>query len=291
MLSDVIGNPLSLIASGPTFVDANAESSGTDILETVDQYQLRDKFSSTVLQHLQQVPITDKKRNTVDVTNVLIGDNSIAVSQAVEKARSVGFDTCVWSCAIEGEAKQVGKAFAILTLHLLLQRAGFEPVPATLPIVSKILPHLYSEWDMMCAKLPTLSLPLCIIGAGETTVAVKGGGKGGRNQELVVSYCLALKEIMSNDLPSDLCEKKDALQLSKVSFTSFASDGQDGPTDAAGACVTAEQALTWKTPDMQAALDNNDSYTFLQSQSGCLLKTGLTGTNVMDLYFLLFHIS
>ena len=108
---------------------------------------------------------------------------------------------------------------------------------------------------------------------------------------MVVGYCLALKEIMSNDLPSDLCEKKDALQLNKVSFTSFASDGQDGPTDAAGACVTAEQALTWKTSDMQAALDNNDSYTFLQSQPGCLLKTGLTGTNVMDLYFLIFHIS
>lgn len=290
MLSDVISNPLSLIASGPTFVDANADSSGTELLEILDKYQLRDQLSSTILQHLQHMPVTNKKKNAVDVTNVLIGDNSIAVSQAAEKARSVGFETWVWSCAIEGKAKQVGKAFAILTFHLLLQRAGFESVPATLSVVSKMLPHLSLDWDMMCTKLPTLSFPLCIIGAGETTVAVKGSGKGGRNQELVVSYCLTLKEVMSKDLPSDLREKKDALQLSKVSFTSFASDGQDGPTDAAGACVTAEQALTWKASDMQAALDNNDSYSFLQSQPGCLLKTGLTGTNVMDLYVLLFHI-
>lgn len=289
VLSDVIGNPLSLIASGPTFVDANAESLVNEVLGIVDKYQLRDKFSGTVLQHLQQEPITDKKRNAVDVTNVIIGDNSIAVSRAAEKARSIGFETYVWSCAIEGEAKRVGKAFAILTFHLLLCKAGFESVPSTMSTMSEELPHLSVEWDLICTKLPTLSFPLCIIGAGETTVTVKGSGKGGRNQEVVVSYCLTLKQVMSSHLPSTTWERK--LQLSSVSFTSFATDGQDGPTDAAGACVTAEQALKWKALDMQAALDGNDSYSFLQSQPDCLLKTGLTGTNVMDLYFLVFHFS
>lgn len=227
----------------------------------------------------------------MDVTNVIIGDNSIAVSQAAEKARSIGFETHVWSCAIEGEAKQVGKAFAIVAFNFLLCKAGFQSVPAAMSKVSKEVPYLSVEWDVMCTKLPTLSFPLCIIGAGETTVAVKGSGKGGRNQEVVVSYCLTFKHLMSSHLPSNLWEQTDALQLSSVAFTSFATDGQDGPTDAAGACVTAEQALTWKTLDMQAALDNNDSYSFLQSQPDCLLKTGLTGTNVMDLYFLVFHFS
>lgn len=290
-MSDVIGSPLSLIASGPTFVDANAENLVTEVLEIVDKYQLRDKFPGTVLQHLQQEPITDKKGNTVDVTNVIIGDNSIAVSQAAEEARSIGFETYVWSCEIEGEAKRVGKAFAILTFHILLCKDGFESVPSTMSTVSEELPHLSVDWDLMCTKLPTLSFPLCIFGAGETTVTVKGSGKGGRNQEVVVSYCLTLKQVMSNHLPSATWEHKDTLQLSNVSFTSFATDGQDGPTDAAGACVTAEHALKWKALDMQAALDNNDSYSFLQSQPDCLLKTGLTGTNVMDLYFLVFHFS
>ena len=289
VLADVIGSPLSLIASGPTFVDVNAEELATEVLQIVDKYQLAGKVSSAVLQQLRRACIKDKRN--VDVTNVLIGDNSIAVSQSAEKARAIGLESYVWSCAIEGEAKNVGKAFAILTFHVLLCKAGLEPVPAMMSIVSEELPHLSLEWDLMCTKLPTLSFPLCIIGGGETTVAVRGSGKGGRNQEVVVSYCLTLKQLMSNHPSSAIWEHNDVLQLNKVAFASFATDGQDGPTDAAGACVTAEQALRWKSSDMKAALDNNDSYSFLQSQHDCLLKTGLTGTNVMDLYFLVLHLS
>lgn len=289
VLSDVIGSPLSLIASGPTSVDVNAEELSTEVLQIVDKYELAGKVSSAVLQHLRQACFKDKRN--VDVTNVLIGDNSIAVAQAAEKARSIGLDSYVWSCAIEGEAKNVGKAFAILTFHILLRKAGLVSVPAMMSIVSEELPHLSMEWDLMCTKLPTLSFPLCIIGGGETTVAVKGSGKGGRNQEVAVSYCLTLKQLMSNHPSSAMWEHKDVLQLNKVAFASFATDGQDGPTDAAGACVMAEHALQWRTLDMQAALDNNDSYSFLQSHHDCLLKTGLTGTNVMDLYFLVFHLS
>jgi hydroxypyruvate reductase len=113
--------------------------------------------------------------------------------------------------------------------------------------------------------------PFCIVAGGETTVTLRGcaSGRGGRNQELALA---AVNQLV--DLPGTL-------------LVSLATDGEDGPTDAAGAVVSPETCLRGKIAGLDPAdyLAKNDSYTFF-SALGDLLKTGATGTNVNDLTFL-----
>jgi hydroxypyruvate reductase len=117
--------------------------------------------------------------------------------------------------------------------------------------------------EILAAGRP-LKRPACILSGGETTVAVRGNGLGGRNQEFVLAASIALEG------------------CSPVTIFSAGTDGMDGPTDAAGAI--ADQ----KTPMLgaQEFLDNNDSYHFFERLDG-LVKTGPTGTNVMDVRILL----
>jgi hydroxypyruvate reductase len=111
--------------------------------------------------------------------------------------------------------------------------------------------------------------PCCLIAGGETTVKIKGEGKGGRNQELA----LAALPVLSG--------------LQKVILVALATDGDDGPTDAAGAVVTDDSAQRAESLGLDATsyLSRNDSYPFFEAL-GDLLKTGPTGTNVNDLVFL-----
>jgi hydroxypyruvate reductase len=111
--------------------------------------------------------------------------------------------------------------------------------------------------------------PFCLIAGGETTVTINGDGKGGRNQELALAAVNELRD------------------LENVVLISFATDGDDGPTDAAGAVVTGESARRAEVLGLDAAgyLSRNDSYPFFQAL-GDLLQTGPTGTNVNDLVFL-----
>jgi len=114
-----------------------------------------------------------------------------------------------------------------------------------------------------------LKPPACLIWGAETTVTVRGEGKGGRNQELALSAALAL-----DGWPG-------------VLLVALATDGTDGPTDAAGAMVTGEtmQQAREMGLDLRAALAANDSYPVLD-RLGCLIRTGPTGTNVNDLLFI-----
>ena len=111
--------------------------------------------------------------------------------------------------------------------------------------------------------------PFCWIAGGETTVRVTGKGKGGRNQELALS---AVRELKG---------------LSKVMLIALATDGDDGPTDAAGAVATGESAQRAESLRLDAEdyLSRNDAYAFFEAL-GDLIKTGPTGTNVNDLIFL-----
>jgi hydroxypyruvate reductase len=112
--------------------------------------------------------------------------------------------------------------------------------------------------------------PFCLIAGGETTVTIKGKGKGGRNQELALS---AVKELAG---------------LENIMLISLGTDGDDGPTDAAGAVVTGNSAQRAALLGLEAAdyLARNDAYSFFDVL-GDLLKTGPTGTNVNDLIFLI----
>jgi hydroxypyruvate reductase len=123
-----------------------------------------------------------------------------------------------------------------------------------------------------CAVQSTIaSPPVCILSGGEPVVQIRGKGKGGRNQEMALAYLMEMERHHS------LCEQ--------VSFLAASTDGNDGPTDAAGAFADLEllERARSKQLDLGAYLNNNDSYHFYDRIDG-LLKTGPTNTNVCDLH-------
>jgi hydroxypyruvate reductase len=246
ILSDVIGNPLEAIASGPTVPDPTTREDALVILNKYSQFlttetrRHRDTlFLNSVTQWLSGPEELDRpKPHDVDfvrVQNIIIGDNKLAARAALEQAERDGFHAEILTNELQGEARDVGSALA----HRLRVNTSKR------------------------------TRPFCLIAGGETTVTINGDGKGGRNQELALAAVNELRD------------------LENALLVSFATDGDDGPTDAAGAVVTGESGQRAESLGMEAAgyLSRNDSYPFFQAL-GDLLKTGPTGTNVNDLVFL-----
>jgi glycerate-2-kinase len=241
-LSDVIGDDLSVIASGPTSPDPSTFEEAVNILQ---KYAIESKIPPVVLDHLQkgvrgELPETPKADDEIfrAVSNIVIGNNRLALIQADEKARSLGYHSIILTSLLEGEAKEIARVIA--------------------SIIKEI------QW----ANKP-LQKPACVLLGGEPTVHITGQGKGGRNQELALAVALCHIE-------------------EPYIFVSCGSDGTDGPTDAAGAIVdhTTLKRSQQLGIDAQRFLTNNDSY-HLFSKLGDLIKTGPTGTNVMDIIFAL----
>lgn len=231
ILSDVIGNPLEAIASGPTAPDPTTIEDARLIFE---------KFSSsqpTILQFSNSLVETLKPNDPIfsRVQNIIIGDNKLAAVAAMEQAQREGFNSEILTNELQGEAREVGVMLA-----------------------TKLRDEI--------SKRPR---PFCLIAGGETTVTIRGDGKGGRNQELALA---AVNEL--RDLPN-------------VMLIALATDGEDGPTDAAGAVATGESARRANRLGLSEAdsLSRNDSYPFFESL-GDLIRTHPTGTNVNDLIFL-----
>jgi hydroxypyruvate reductase len=169
------------------------------------------------------------------VRNIIIGDNELASRAARKQAELDGFHAEILISNLQLEAREAGSMLA----------------------------------QKFRAELKQRPRPFCLIAGGETTVTVRGPGKGGRNQELALS---AVDELRS---------------LDDVLLIALATDGDDGPTDAAGAVVTGESAQRAESLGLEAAdhLSRNDAYSFFQALDD-LIKTGPTGTNVNDLIFL-----
>ena len=237
ILSDVVGNPLDIIASGPT---VPAIASPRDALAVIEKYHLRDHLPSTVIRQLEVSPVTSVTPGAVSsVDNRLIASNRLAGEAAAVAARALGFEAAFIADDWQGEARDVGVGFAELVTS--------PPTPAPQG----------SGWGMRCL----------IIG-GESTVTVRGAGKGGRNQEAALAAAFVIEG------------------RPNVVISTFATDGVDGPTDAAGATVTGDTLPRARTHGLDARrhLDDNDSYSFF-SALGDLVVTGPTGTNVNDLMF------
>ena len=151
------------------------------------------------------------------------------------------------------------------------RQQGFRPVILTNKMVGEAREQaalLVAQARRMAAELPADAQPLCLLAGGETTVTLRGGGRGGRNQEMALAASLALQD----------CPHVCAL---------FAgTDGTDGPTDAAGGCAWAGNLAVTGMEQARHALEENDSYPILH-HCGALLRTGPTRTNVMDLAVLL----
>ena len=243
VLSDVVGDPMDVIASGPTAPDPTTFAQAWDVVE---RYALTDVVPKSVSAHLQaglrgEVPETPKPGDGLfdRVHNVIVGSNALAAQAAVAEAEALGYAGLLLTTFIEGEAREIAKVAVALAKSL---KATGHPV----------------------------SLPACLVWGGETTVTVAGQGKGGRNQELALAAALGLEGIAG------------------VAVMALATDGTDGPTDAAGAVVDGSTAGRARDRgwDLRAALHDNNAYPLL-ADVGDLLLLGPTGTNVNDILVLL----
>jgi hydroxypyruvate reductase len=217
ILSDVIGDDLDVIGSGPTVGDPSTVAQAESVLR---------KFGV-------QVPVLCETPKLTKAHNVIVGGNRLAMDAAALKAKELGYRTLVLSSSVDGETREIARMHAAIVKEIL---AAGRP----------------------------LRRPACVLSGGETTVTVHGKGLGGRNQEFVLAAAIALE----GHRP--------------VTIFSAGTDGLDGPTDAAGAIADERTPLQ----GAREFLDNNDSYHFFEKRNG-LVKTGPTGTNVMDVRILL----
>ena len=286
ILSDIIGDPLDLIASGPTVPNC---STPKDCVKIFQEFNISlDDIPSSVLQILNKTAdsTVDSSSAFSHVNNVLIGSNSIAVAAAQERAKDMGFETWNISKAIDGEAKHVATTFVDLARYVCEKyMSGSSSEAVSITEGFKVSKEKIQELEDMLEKAVQGNKPVCVIGAGETTVSIRGTGKGGRNQELALAAGIAMHE--SSALQTFY---QDGFH---VTLLSAGTDGQDGPTDAAGAVADISQVIRASKLgfDPAAYLDNNDSYTFYNSleEGRDLMTTGLTGTNVMDIQILLVY--
>ncbi|XP_069722229.1 glycerate kinase [Phaenicophaeus curvirostris] len=289
ILSDVIGDPLDIIASGPT---AASSHSVQDCLQILTKYNLLHSLPQsveTVLSSSPSKPTAPKDYS--HVCNIIIGSNTLALDEAKRQAEGLGYATLILSTAISGEVGHVARLYCQLIQLACLGCAGLGEGPLGDEVRGNLL-QLAAELEIPCLNLPEFlqslrglepERPICILAGGETTVQLQGTGKGGRNQELALRVGLGLHR----------AQVSGALRRCDIVFLSGGTDGQDGPTEAAGAFCSPElvhEALQ-EGLDVEAALSNNDSYTFFsQFQGGHhLLVTGLTGTNVMDIQVILIR--
>lgn len=239
VLSDVVGSPLDIIASGPAVPDP---STYEDAFEVLQRYKGNEKVAETITNHLKSGIEFERAQVETGITSAgcayhkVIGSSDVSVDAAMAKAKELGFQADVVSYKLIGEARLAG--------------------------------------DMLINALESRSLPkACILFAGgETTVEVRGKGLGGRNLEVALG---TVKRLSS---------------LKNTMLITLATDGEDGPTDAAGAIVT-NDTFTLAGADekfLQYCLDENDAYAYFEKAGG-LIKTGSTGTNVNDITCLISY--
>lgn len=243
ILSDVLGDDLSSIASGPTVADGTTY---TDAIEILKCKGVWDQVPTNVRQHLEQgklgnIAETPKPGDDVfkNTGHTLIGSNTISVNAMLKAAQNLGYETKLYSDHLCGEAREEAEK---LVLH---------------------------------AKALTVNNPTALLAGGETTVTLKGNGRGGRNQEMALAFAIAAEQ---HGLTGNW------------TFLSGGTDGLDGPTDAAGGIVDRDSIKRMPQAGVNPIelLENNDSYTALKT-SDDLMNTGATGTNVADLQILLIQ--
>lgn len=260
VLSDVVGDPLDVIASGPVSPDPTTFEDAIRVLERqgVGSAEGPTGVPAAVREHLErghrgQEDESPGPGNPVfeTVAAHVVGSNRLAAEGALAEAERRGYAPLLLSTMITGEAREVGRVLAALGTEVL--RSG-----------------------------SLISPSACLVAAGETTVTVTGAGRGGRNQEVALGAAVALDELLRGD--------PDA--AGRILVASLGTDGIDGPTDAAGAIATGETVARARERRLDAPLDprsalaDNDAYPFFEAL-GDLIVTGPTGTNVMDVMLVL----
>ena len=223
-----------------------------------------------------------------NVKNLIIGSNEIALEAALRYAQSLGYVSFVLSHTIVGDATERGQMFAQLADFICRslsagRMADPSLVEAELDIVQcGVDKTTINRLRWLLEESGHTGRPVCVLAAGETTVNVSGGGVGGRNQQMALAAAIGMDNLMRDDVAHEFA----------VEFLSSGTDGQDGPTDAAGALADPEmvrRSAKSSLLDAETFLRDNDSYGFFSrvDKGRNHVKTGLTGTNVMDLQVLL----
>ena len=238
VLSDVLGDPLDLIASGPTVPDQSSASDAVAVLSKFDPNRVLPPNVYRVLSSEQK----ETSPITTDHLTIVLGNNAVAVDAAGIHAESLGYNHAMQSAdRCEGPAEDVGRHLAEMTIRMLRAEERVD----------------------------------CLITGGEPTVRLADQsirGRGGRNQQLVLA---AYQRLLAADLTD--------AQWQRLAILSGGTDGEDGPTDAAGAVLTDEVHRRAIELDLDVAdyLRRNDAYSFFERVGGRLM-TGPTGTNVCD---------
>lgn len=228
VLSDVLGDPLDVIASGPAIIDNSTYVKAVEIIRKyipIEKIPLRvlELFTSKIN---EEGKVTPRNKTKLTAYHKVIGSNKKSVNAASAKAAELGYHVEIVSYVLQGEAREGWRT---------------------------LMNHSQEK-------------PFAIFAGGETTVSVHGDGLGGRNLEFALGAVIPLST-----------EKN-------LVIVTLATDGEDGPTDAAGAIVCSNSGYDFT--EVEQSLKNNDSYHFFQKHGG-LIQTGSTGTNVNDLAFLI----
>ncbi|XP_068109279.1 glycerate kinase [Hyperolius riggenbachi] len=283
ILSDVIGDDLDVIASGPTVPGVhNAE----DCVHILSKYNLRDSISRVAEEVILSRKEPQAQNCFTHVHNNLIGSNFIALQEAECESRKLGYLPLLLSTAISGDVKPVSKFFALLAQVICSTLTSapeqIQQEQEILDLASTMnIPSLNLKERLQEVKATRNVDAICVLFGGETTVQVQGKGKGGRNQELALRVA------------AEWHRSQAAMSGCDVLFLSGGTDGQDGPTKAAGASsypLLMSHALD-SGLDVEGSLIDSDSNSFFRHfQNGQhLVMTGLTGTNVMDVQALLIR--
>jgi len=247
ILSDVVGSPLDAIASGPTVPDTSDFQGALAVLR---RYQVVDAVPTAIRARLEQGAAGALAETPKPGDPIFDRVNNVIVG-----------DNAIAGWAAVTEARRHGWQAQLLTTYLQGEACEVGRVVAGLA-------------QGIAAGQSSVARPACLVLGGETTVTVRGSGMGGRNQELALSAALALHQGSVSE------------EASQIAIVSLATDGNDGPTDAAGGLATPDTVSRglWLGLDARAALTANDSYSYL-NRVASLVITGPTNTNVNDLIF------
>ncbi|XP_046664048.1 glycerate kinase [Homalodisca vitripennis] len=282
ILSDIIGDPLDMIASGPTVINTDSEDAALNIIQ---KYGLEKEVAPSVMAALKEksVPLTHSSH----LQNLLIGNNLIALEAAARECKTFGFNPIVVSDSISGFVSEVADLYTslvILFCKLLQEKISksdffncINPVLEKLNAQKHIKENIHSH--VMSNENDTDKF--CLIFGGEPTVKVVGDGLGGRNQELALRFAMNLHELETNGNDLENCD---------VIFLSGGTDGVDGPTNAAGAIAYSGQIKHAIEDGLDPAsfLSRSDSYNFFLNlhKGKDHIVIGHTGVNVMDIHIL-----
>lgn len=236
-ISDVIGDSPAAIGSGPTVADP---STFRECIAIIDRYSLRQALPRAVVEHLERGVaglVAETPKETAGIFRGshyrIVASNRISIDSAARAARERGCKVEILTTEMQGHTHDAAHRFAAALRQASSARSD---------------------------------APIVILAGGETTLPVRGNGRGGRNQEFALVAALDLQGVEN------------------VALLSAGTDGTDGPTDAAGAFVDGSTVARASARGLDAndVLRRQDSYTLLDAL-GALHRTGPTGTNVMDL--------